>query len=97
MFPLSGEPVAQGVLPLGMGERWHTSEQLQNDLERQAVLQRLGWVFARIRGSLFFRDPDRAMKPIFAKLEHLGIEPLGTVPEEVDPIPGIKRRTTPAA
>ena len=73
------------------GERWHTSEQLQNDLERQAVLQRLGWVFARIRGSLFFRDPDRAMKPVFAKLEHLGIEPLGTVPEEVDPIPGIKR------
>ena len=36
------------------GERWHTSEQLQSDLERQAVLQRLGWVFARIRGSLFF-------------------------------------------
>ena len=73
------------------GERWHTLEQLQSDLERQAVLQRLGWVFARIRGSLFFRDPDRAMEPVFAKLKHLGIEPLGTVPEEVDPTPGINR------
>ena len=73
------------------GERWHTPDQLQNDLERQAVLQRLGWVFARIRGSLFFRDPERAMEPVFAKLEHLGIRPLGTVPEEVDPTPGIER------
>ena len=73
------------------GERWHTSEQLQSDLERQAVLQRLGWVFARIRGSLFFRDPDRAMEPVFAKLERLGIKPLGTVPEEVDPTPDIDR------
>ena len=73
------------------GERWHTPEQLQSDLERQAVLQRLGWVFARIRGSLFFRDPNRAMEAVFAKLERLGIEPLGTVPEEVDPTPGIER------
>ena len=73
------------------GERWHTLEQLKSDLERQAVLQRLGWVFARIRGSLFFRDPDRAMEPVFAKLKHLGIEPLGMVPEEVDPTPGINR------
>ena len=73
------------------GERWHTQEQLQSDLERQAVLQRLGWVFARIRGSLFFRDPDRAMAPVFAKLERLGIEPLGTISEEVDPTPGIER------
>ena len=72
------------------GERWHTSEQLQSDLERQAVLQRRGWVFARIRGSLFFRDPGRAMEPVFAKLERLGIEPLGTVPEDVDPTLGIE-------
>jgi very-short-patch-repair endonuclease len=24
------------------GEKWHTPEQLQNDLERQAILERLG-------------------------------------------------------
>ncbi|MFO7639794.1 MAG: AAA domain-containing protein [Candidatus Competibacteraceae bacterium] len=65
------------------GERWHTHEQLQHDLERQAILERLGWTFARIRGSLFFRDPDAAMAPVFDKLDHLGIEPLGpdTAPE----------------
>jgi very-short-patch-repair endonuclease len=60
------------------GERWHnTPEQLQRDLERQAILKRLGWIFVRIRGSVFFRDPDTAMAPVFAKLDHLGIEPLG--------------------
>ena len=31
------------------------------------------------------------MEPVFAKLKHLGIEPLGMVPEEVDPTPGINR------
>lgn len=59
------------------GERWHTPEQLHRDLERQAMLERLGWVFVRIRGSIFFRDPDTAMVPVFSKLNDLGIEPLG--------------------
>jgi very-short-patch-repair endonuclease len=59
------------------GERWHTPEQLHRDLERQAILERLGWIFVRLRGSLFFRDPDTAMAPVFQKLDHLGVEPLG--------------------
>ena len=59
------------------GEKWHTPEQLRQDLERQAILERLGWIFVRIRGSVFFRDPDAAMAPVFAKLDHLSIEPLG--------------------
>jgi len=59
------------------GERWHTPEQLNSDLERQAVLERLGWTFVRIRGSVFFRVPDTAMVPVFAKLNELEIEPLG--------------------
>jgi very-short-patch-repair endonuclease len=59
------------------GERWHTHDELQHDLERQAILERLGWVFVRIRGSLFFRDPESAMVPVFDKLKYLDIEPLG--------------------
>jgi very-short-patch-repair endonuclease len=62
------------------GERWHTQEQLRHDLERQAVLERLGWTFVRIRGSVFFRDADAAMAPVFAKLGHLAIEPLAMAP-----------------
>jgi len=42
-------------------------------MERQAILERLGWVFVRIRGSVFFRDPSRAMKPVFEKLRNLEI------------------------
>ena len=59
------------------GEKWHTSGQLQHDLERPSVLERLGWVFIRIRGSVCFRNPDTAMAPVFIRLDHLGTEPLG--------------------
>jgi hypothetical protein len=42
-------------------------------MARQAVLERLGWRFVRIRGSEFFRDPERAMRPVWSKLEEFGI------------------------
>jgi very-short-patch-repair endonuclease len=71
------------------GERWHTHEELQHDLERQAILERLGWVFVRIRGNLFFRDPERAMAPVFAKLDDLGIEPLGPTLGPTEPEAGV--------
>jgi very-short-patch-repair endonuclease len=70
------------------GEKWHTPEQLHKDLERQAILERLGWIFVRIRGSIFFRDPDAAMAPVFNKLKDLGIEPLG--PLSQDEIPQVE-------
>jgi len=57
------------------GERWHGPEKLREDAERQAILERLGWKFVRIRGSLFFRDEDRALKAMFARLEELNITP----------------------
>jgi very-short-patch-repair endonuclease len=57
------------------GDRYHPHEKLAEDMERQAVLERLGWVFARIRGSVFFRDPERAMRSVFDKLNYLEIYP----------------------
>ena len=57
------------------GDRYHPLEKLGEDMERQAILERLGWVFVRIRGSVFFRDPNRAMKPVFEKLQTLEIDP----------------------
>jgi very-short-patch-repair endonuclease len=59
------------------GDRWHPLEKLEEDMARQAILERLGWRFMRIRGSQFFRNPEQAMKPIFARLETLGIPPQG--------------------
>jgi very-short-patch-repair endonuclease len=67
------------------GERWHGPAKLADDMARQAILERLGWRFARIRGSQFFRDPDGAMKPVFAKLEALGIPPEGRETSPTDP------------
>lgn len=59
------------------GDRWHPASKRDEDLERQAILERLGWKFVRIRGTSFFLDPVAAMKPVFEKLEALGIERLG--------------------
>jgi len=67
------------------GDRFHTFESLASDMERQAILERLGWIFSRIRGSHFFRDADAAMEPVLEQLEALGIEPRAdeTKPAEV--------------
>jgi hypothetical protein len=61
------------------GDRWHPIEKLEEDMARQAILERLGWRFVRIRGSQYFRNPEMAMKPIFAKLQAAGIQPEGIV------------------
>lgn len=59
------------------GDRYHPLEKLDEDMGRQANLERMGWRFVRIRGSQFFREPDAAMRTVFEKLRSLGIEPEG--------------------
>jgi very-short-patch-repair endonuclease len=63
------------------GDRDLPLEKLRDDLERQAMLERLGWTFARVRGSIFLRDPDRAMNPVFDKLRSMDI-PAGGAPRD---------------
>lgn len=57
------------------GERFHRPDDLQRDIERQTILERVGWTFERIRGSLFYRDPEKAMKPVFERLRAMNIAP----------------------
>ncbi len=57
------------------GDRYHPIEKLPEDMARQAILERSGWKFVRVRGSHFFRDPDGAMKPVFERLTERGILP----------------------
>ncbi|MEO7719510.1 MAG: DUF3320 domain-containing protein [Capsulimonas sp.] len=58
------------------GDRYHyTLEQVSNDMQRQAILERLGWTFVRIRGSDFLRNPELALEPVYNALEKLRIEP----------------------
>jgi very-short-patch-repair endonuclease len=57
------------------GDRYYPLEKLPEDMDRQSVLERMGWIFTRIRSSEFLRNPVRAMKPVFEKLQMLEIPP----------------------
>ena len=57
------------------GEKAHPIEKLSDDLKRQAILERLGWKFIRMRGSAFYRNPDITMKWVFDELDSHGIRP----------------------
>jgi very-short-patch-repair endonuclease len=64
------------------GERYHSSPaQVRNDMERQTILERIGWTFIRIRGSEYFRQPDKTIERVVEELEALDIHP--EVSEEV--------------
>src|SRR6202011_1305579 len=59
------------------GDRYPPPQKLPEDMDRQSVLERMGWIFTRIRSSEFLRNPARAMKPVFEKLQMLEIPPAG--------------------
>lgn len=58
------------------GDHWHGPEKFDEDMARQRQLERANWRFWRVRGSAFYRDPDAAMLPLWARLSELGIEPM---------------------
>jgi len=55
------------------GERWHGEDNIDEDMERQSILERLGWRFIRIRGSKFFTDEISTMEKVYEKLTVMGI------------------------
>lgn len=57
------------------GERWHGEDKLEEDMNRQSILERLGWRFIRIRGSEFFSNESQAMENVIEKLNILEIYP----------------------
>ncbi|KGN00298.1 hypothetical protein Z969_09985 [Clostridium novyi A str. 4570] len=57
------------------GERWHGEDKLEEDMNRQSILERLGWRFIRIRGSEFFSDESGSMERVIKKLNELEIYP----------------------
>lgn len=62
------------------GDRWHSTEQqVANDMERQTILERLGWQFIRIRGTSFYRDKEGTMKQVLKRLEELEVFPQGII------------------
>ncbi len=60
------------------GERWHSGEEkIRQDMERQTILERLGWRFIRIRGSEYYRDSEKTMERVVNIIEEMGLRPIG--------------------
>ncbi|WP_309136124.1 DUF559 domain-containing protein [Mesobacillus foraminis] len=57
------------------GDQWHGLDKWEEDMDRQRVLERVGWTFWRIRGSAFYANPSKAMESLWEKLVEMGIEP----------------------
>jgi very-short-patch-repair endonuclease len=55
------------------GDRWHGPDKWADDYARQQILERAGWTFERIRGSAFYRNPSKALEPLWQRLKDLGI------------------------
>ena len=48
-------------------------EKVRADMERQTILERMGWRFIRIRGSEYYRDPEATMVRVINELTNYGI------------------------
>lgn len=46
------------------GDTYHGLDQLENDLERQSVLERCGWKFVRVRASEFYYEKEKTTERI---------------------------------
>ncbi|MGH3256050.1 MAG: AAA domain-containing protein [Streptosporangiaceae bacterium] len=57
------------------GDAYHGPDRWEADRNRQAILERLGWRFHRIRGSAYYRDPEAALAGLWERLDALGILP----------------------
>lgn len=58
------------------GERYHSGEEkVWEDMERQRLLERLGWRFIRIRGSEYYRSREQTIERVVKDLMRLDIQP----------------------
>ncbi|MGD6961519.1 AAA domain-containing protein [Fictibacillus phosphorivorans] len=64
------------------GDKWHGLDKWNEDIERQRILERVGWTFWRVRGSAFYRDPVTAMESLWVKLDAMGIKPVGAIEKQ---------------
>lgn len=58
------------------GEAYHsTEEQIRRDLERQTILERIGWNFIRIRGSEYYKSKNETLQSLDNRLKSMGFYP----------------------
>ena len=58
------------------GDQYHSGEEkIREDMERQTILERLGWRFIRIRGSEYYQNPKKTIERVIRELNNYGIYP----------------------
>ncbi len=62
------------------GDRYHGQERWADDMRRQRILERVGWVFWRCFGSNFSIDPEGVLDDLVQTLERMEIRPIGSEP-----------------
>src|SRR6185295_19111499 len=60
------------------GDKYHSSDKWADDMDRQRVLERAGWVFWRCFASAFIRRRKIMLLDLLKTLAELGIEPIGS-------------------
>lgn len=57
------------------GDAWHGPDRYEADMARQRMLERCGWTFIRIRGSVFYANPPKAIDDLVSAIRAHGLEP----------------------
>ncbi|WP_019878920.1 AAA domain-containing protein [Succinispira mobilis] len=66
------------------GEKYHSGQEaLLADMERQIILERLGWTFIRLRGGEYYSAPDKAINRVVSDLNNLGVYPESNVGKDI--------------
>jgi very-short-patch-repair endonuclease len=61
------------------GDEYHGPDQWQNDMKRQRILERAGWVFWRCFASTWSLHKDEVLGELLERFKAIGIEPLGAI------------------
>lgn len=59
------------------GDRYHDSSKWEDDMNRQRILERAGWIFWRCFASTFTLNRDNVVADLLKTLNEMGIEPIG--------------------
>lgn len=71
------------------GDIWHGLDRHEEDDARQRQLERCRWRFWRVRFSEFYANRAKAMEPLWATLDSLGIKPVGARPVSTAELPPV--------
>jgi very-short-patch-repair endonuclease len=59
------------------GDKYHGPDKWEDDMQRQRVLERAGWIFWRCFASVFIRRREEVLTELLHALAERGIEPMG--------------------